>query len=194
MIPYDYYVMFRAVKAHFLTPNYDYHKYRGKLPADPKKFDTGKMKFIFLKLSKKYDESEILDLYVANIFHAPHLWAGDLTTDEAHRRYLEFRARKQAFTYEFRKDLEYLKSLGEIHDLFVCEGGQNPRILTETYKKKISVETFIVLNIFLKFFDKLTNDLTDDIIWPSFRNRCEALQPFLEFDKSIAKQILLETL
>ena len=60
------YQMYLALRLHFTTENYDYFKYNGKVSASLKSFDKRKDKYLFKKLTKKYDESTILNYYIAN--------------------------------------------------------------------------------------------------------------------------------
>lgn len=191
MIPFDVYVMYKAVKNHFLSPKYDYHYYNGKTKCDPKRFDAGKEKYIFLALQKKYNQKELLDFFVANVFENPGLWSGNLVEDEAHERYIRYKTVKQSLAYTFKSDLEKAALRGSFQKLFEIVDGQDPLILKLVYQKEIHIETFIVLNKLLGFFDTFDAKLNDDIIWPSFSFRCRKLSPFIQIDKEKMKNGLV---
>lgn len=193
MTPFEVYVMFNALKMHFAdNSTYDFIKYHGKVKRDPNKFDALKERFHFLNVVRKYQPDEIQDFLIANVFHNPKVWSGFLVSDAAKDIYLEYKRKRQSITYLFEEDLRKIMESYKFEDLFSIKDGQNPIILNLAYTKQINLETFIILNNILSFFPRLTKELNDDIIWPSFRKRCEKIAPFLSIDKAKLTKIMVE--
>ena len=194
MTPFECYIMYSALKAHFV-PNgtYNYFKYQKKIKRNPATFDAGREKFYFLSLTKKYTDEDLEDFLIANVSAKPNVWAGALLSEQSHDVYMEYKRRKQSLSYLFKQDLDTLRDLGTWSDLFHIEEGQNPPILNAVYTKSIEVETFIILETLFGFFERLTNELHDDIIWPSFRNRCEKLAPFISIDRKKYTKMAVDT-
>ena len=68
MNDYETYEKYVALKLHF-TSEYDYFRYNGKTSVTPKSFDVRKDKFHFKRLATKYDDSTIIEYFVANFIH-----------------------------------------------------------------------------------------------------------------------------
>ena len=59
-------------------------------------------------------------------------------------------------------------------------------------QKDIALETLIILNDLMNFFPMWEKEIYDDIVWPSFKKKCEKYKPFLSYDKEKFKLILKE--
>jgi len=84
MNPYETYVMFNALKLHFKSTEYDYHKFNGKIKAVLKPND--KDFWIYKKLSD-YDPPVIFELCLSNILSNPKIYIRNLLTDKAKEEY-----------------------------------------------------------------------------------------------------------
>jgi hypothetical protein len=191
LTPYQTYCLYLAIKSHFTQKKYDYFKYSGTVRANPESFEKRKDKYYFTRLSKKYNENEMLDFLVANFIHS-NKWIGELLEDTAHDYYIKYLKRKQAFTYHFTNELAALLStVDDPRDLFICSASTYPKIINEYLAGTISLETMSVLNRFICFFDQFDKRLDkDDIIWSSIRLLTIKLHSFLEYDKKRIKDVL----
>ena len=51
-------------------------------------------------------------------------------------------------------------------------------------------ETLILLNTLLKFYPMWEKQITDDVIFPDFLNRCKKYEPFLVYDAQKIKKVV----
>ena len=72
----------------------------------------------------------------------------------------------------------------------VSKPGDYPYLLTLLTRKKISKETFIIIQDCVRFFSKWNKEITDTVLWPQIALNCKKLHPFLEYDKDKYCQIL----
>ncbi len=192
MEAYDAYQMCLALKRHFtLGSTYDFIKYNGKTNASKTSFDTRKDKYSFHKLSKK---DHPLHFMIANIIeYGPSVWIGDMVTDSKYEEtYTKWLKRRESISYIFKSDLENLD--GDFESNFVIADGQYPKLLQLYMKKRICIETLIILNDILKFIPQWNKQIEDTIMWPDIYNTCIKYRPFMEYDKAKLKKIALQTL
>jgi hypothetical protein len=191
MDAYAAYVMYLALKRHFtLGSNYDYFKYNGKTNASKQSFETRRDRYSFHKLSKK---DHPRDFVVANfIDNGPNIWIGDLVTDSKYEdTYKSWMKRRESISYVFKSEIEGISDIDE--DLKVIDG-QYPKLLQQYMKKKVSLETIIVLSNMIGFLKKWKKEISDPIVWPEIYNTCIKYAPFMEYDADKLKKITLETI
>jgi len=177
--PFESYKLFNAIKMHFTTNSYDYFKYHGKIKADEISFESRKDKYMFYKLSKHEDPLMFL---VANFAEGKKLWVGDLFDTDKQMTYNEFLRRKQSLTYIFETDIDNL--LEDFDKNFeVPLDGDYPHLLKLLTRKKITKETFIIINDCVRFFGSWNKRIVDPVLWPQIALNCKKLYPFLEYDK-----------
>ena len=182
-MPFDVYGLFIALKSHFTTESYDYFKYKGKVRTSVHSFETRNDRFFFQKLSRKYNDTQLQDLIVANLVHGK-TWVGDFLDSEAEEIYFEYMKEKEAFTYNFINTTTKLFTEHTPREVFACPPGQYPILLEKVLNGEISMPTFCVLNSYFGFFDKFDKAMgKDDIVWGKIRLRARKLHPFLQYDK-----------
>ena len=79
---YETYCLYLAIKSHFTTQSYDYHKYQGKVKASKESFDIRKDRFLFQKLSRKYSNDQMNDFLISNCIKGKK-WVGEFLDDDA---------------------------------------------------------------------------------------------------------------
>jgi hypothetical protein len=178
MTPFDAFRLYLALKQHFTVPSSDYFKYNGKVRVSQTTFEARRDKYMFYKLSKKDD---ILDYLIANLSEDPNMWVGLLFQVECEKRYLEYKKRKESLTYIFTNDIEHM--LENFDDNFVISNGEYPHLLKLLVKKKISRESFIIINDCVGFFGSWNKKIIDPILWPTISMGCRKLYPFMTFEK-----------
>ena len=180
MTPFEAYKLYTAVKNHFTSESYDYFKYNGKVNASENSFEVRKDKYKFYKLSKHEDP---LTFLVANFSENRKLWVGDLFDTDRQMVYNEYLRRKQSLTYMFESDIDNL--LEDFDENFlVPKDGDYPPLLNLLVRKKISKETFIIINDCVRFFGVWNKQISDPVLWPQIALNCRKLYPFLEYDKA----------
>lgn len=183
------FAMFHALKLHF-TGSYDYVKYNGKTNVSKQSFSTRKDKFTFYRLSRKYSLDELKNYYISNFIVQEINWVGDITGPDNEENYKKWQKRIQSLTYQFESDIVHV--LDNHNDIFKVESGNYPKLLVETMHGKVAIETLVILNDLLNFFPMWEKKISDDIVWPELKIKCEKYKPFLSYDKNKMKNILQE--
>ena len=178
MTPFESFKLYTALKNHFTTESYDFIKYNGKVRVNEITFETRKDKYMFYKLSKHEDPKTFL---VANLSENAKLWVGDLFNSDHEIKYNEFLRRRQSLTYTFESDIDNL--LEDFEKNFEVPDNGYPHLLNLLVRKKISKETFIIIQDCVRFFGKWNKQISDPVLWPQIALNCRKLHPFLEYDK-----------
>lgn len=188
---YDVYITYLSLKSHFTQKKYDYFKYRGKVKSSHDTFMSRKDKYQFEKISKKYDEDDIVKLFVSNFIKGKK-WIGEFIDETSIENLLEFKKRQESFSYHFKEELSD-KNLNTIFRR--QKGEQYPEIVTLYMSGDISLETLCVLNKFVYFKDKFDAMLgDDDPIWSPISLLLVKIQPFVVYEHRKIKSILTELL
>ena len=179
---FEAYKDYVAIKNHFSKADYDYIKYNGKIGLKQSSFQNRKDKIFFEKLAKRADYHDFL---IANLSENHRLWIRDLAySDEAEKRFTEWKKRNQALMYNFKNDFK--KILEE------PKGRQHPPALRLFLGGEISLESlciFVALTDAIKQWDA---KLEYDPIWEETRLRVVKYTPFIKYDKEKVKQIMLD--
>ena len=138
---FEVYKTYLAVKLHFTSPTYDYHKYEGKVNAKLDTFTSRNDRYFFHKLSTQYKEDEILDFFVANFAKDDKKWVKSLLENDGKGNYLEYRKYKESVGYHFRSDCGVLNDrigtdMVRFNDVLRCNNGQHPTMLRLLIQKK----------------------------------------------------------
>jgi len=189
---FEAFSLYHALKLHF-TSKYDFIKYNGKTNVTKDSFMTRKDKYSFYKLSRKYKREELFGFYVSNFIKDSNVWAGTLLEETADENYKQWLKVQQSLSYSFDQDLNYLFDLVEMpEDMLKVVAGQYPLLYNKHIQGKVQFETIVIMNDIMNFLQMWKNKVSDDIIFPSFVNRCEKYQPFLNYDKVKFKKIIKE--
>jgi hypothetical protein len=186
MTEYEVYKMYLALKLHFTTEAYDVIKQKGKVRASKQAFAKRKDLYSIKKIAKNYSDEEIANFLVAN-FTSGDRWGGVFDT-EAGDRFLEWKRKIEALSYNFEKDLEKIsfemENMGKTFgDAFLIEKNQHPYIIKSFLRRDINLETLVVLEKIDPYLDKFDNNIDDTIIWPDISRLIRKYKPFLNFDK-----------
>jgi len=194
---FDVYKTYLAVKLHFASDTYDYYKYDGKVNAKLDTFTKRKDRYFFHKLSTRYAETDILDFFVANFLADSKRWIGNLLANDGRDVYLDYKKRKEAFTYHFKQECGTIASdLGRrnisFNDGFIPINGQHPRVLRLLIQRKISYQTAVVLDHFLGFTKNWDKEITEKVVWPEISLKVTRVKPFVNFNATECKLIMKE--
>jgi hypothetical protein len=183
------YEMFMALRHHFTTESYDFFKYNGKIKIPFKTrntFDKRKDYHLFEKLSKK---SDLMNFILANILIKPKIWIHELISfDECNKIYLEWRKRKESFSYIFEQEISLLPD-----DIY--ENGKQSsliriKFLPFYFSGKISLETTYVLFMMLNIYEIAF--IMDDPILDEIEFKLRKYQPFMEYNFLTDESKILE--
>jgi len=181
--------LYNALHLHFTSTSYDYFKYNGKTNVSKDSFSRRKDKWHFYRLSRRYGIDELREFYVANFVASDIRWVGDISGPEGEDTHKKWQKRNQSLTYNFEQDIIHLF---ETENWLKVNNGQYPYLLEETMRKGIEIETLCILNDIMKFFPMWSEKISDDIIWPGYKLKCERYTPFINYDREKFKTILKE--
>ena len=193
---FDVFKTYLAVKNHFTT-DYDYQRYGGRVTAKLESFTKRPDRYFFHKLSKRYNEREILDYFVSNFAVDGNKWVGNLLNNEGTENYTRYRKYKEAFGYHFRNDCvaivhDFSRRGISFDDGFGVFNGQHPRVLRLLIQKKIHIQTAIVLDAILSFSKVWNKEINEKVVWPKIAHTLTKLKPFVNFNFTEAKLIVKE--
>ncbi len=189
MDAFEAYKHYVALKNHFTSNNYDYFKYNGHIRAKRESFESRNDKYFFQKLAKRKDLVHFLvSLFV---YGSRDSWIGDIVRNEENERmYNKWQKVRQAITYVFSNDIENFEP--DLKGSFDVVDGQHPLALRLLLSETIHIETFIIMNDIIKFVPHWNKHITDTVVWPSVRHKCKKYQPFMEYDVSKCRQIVVD--
>lgn len=185
MNAFEAYKLYLALKRHF-SSSYDYFKYNGKTNASQSAFETRKDKYSFHKLSKRSDP---LGFIISNIVeYGSNIWIGELLSENKYEEtYKKWLKEKESRTYCFSEDLLKIGEAEDFGSSLQVEDGQYPRLLSLYLRKKISIETIIILDSMIHFLDIWNKKIEDTALWPEIYRTCIKYSPFIEYDKAKIK-------
>lgn len=194
MTGYECYKIYVAIKAHFTSPSYDYHKHSGRTNANSSSYERRKDRYQFESLGVKYTKEKLIDLFVANFVVKPYGWVGELLLEEAEEIHLEWQKRNESLTYFYTEECDGILNWLEtnkrkFNDLFRIEGHDHPIIVKMVMQHVISLETFIALDTVLGFIPRISRKI-DDPIWKNLFLKSVKYSSFLNIDVEKCKRIL----
>jgi len=189
------FAIFNGIKLHFTSSSYDFFKYNGKSNVTKQNFANRKDKYSFYKLSRKYRNEDLVNFYVANFLVKDITWIGDITGAEGEENYKMWQKRNQSLSYRFKEDIMYLvDKVSTSSDMIKVKDGQYPVLLNETMQGAVSIETLSILNHMMGFFEMWDKKISDTIIWPTWKMKCERYTPFIHYDASKYKETFKEAI
>jgi hypothetical protein len=189
------FAIFNAIKLHFTSDSYDFFRYNGKSNVTKQNFANRKDKYSFYKLSRKYRNDDLMNFYIANFLVKDVNWIGDITGAEGEENYKMWQKRNQSLNYRFKEDIMYLMDKVSIgSDMIKVKDGQYPLLLNETMQGAVTIETLSILNHMMGFFEMWNKKISDTIIWPTWKRKCEKYTPFIHYDESKYKETFKEAI
>jgi len=189
MSAFDAYKEYLALKNHFSKPGYDYFKYNGKLKVNADSFNSRKDKLFFQKLSK---HSDVRNFLVANLSKNEKAWIKDLAySEEAEKTYKDWLKRTQSLTYTIKNDLNRLSS--NFNDNFLIDKiSPHPLLLRRYLGGYVSLETLCILLALSKAKPYWDKKMEYDPVYQETKTKIEKYTPFIKYDESKIKNILLD--
>lgn len=193
MTAFDCYKTYLAFKNHFTKDTFDYFKYGGKTNASVASFNKRKDRYFFEKMSRQRKDEEIVDYFTAIFSQCDdpqRVWIGEIiqTGDE---KYQSWQKRVQSLSYLFKQEMEQLLDGIDFNSVFECENGKHPTIVKEHLKKKVSIESLILLDAIVGYKKRFDGKL-DDFVWKTISLKVDKYKPFLlnSIDLNKYKKIL----
>lgn len=189
MSAYECYREYSALRKHFTDPAYDYFKYNGKLTvAKPEKFEANRDKLFYMKLAKHRDP---VNLILANLVENSKAWIRDLAfSEEADRVYEEWLKRRESLFYRFTQEANRLND--DFNSNFIVKNNGHPLAMRLFFQKEISLETLVMLTDAVKCVPYWNKKLEYDPAAEEVITKIVKYRPFLEYDRSKVKKILVD--
>jgi len=184
---FEAYVKYLALKKHFTTDGYDYHKYNGKVRASMDAFRSRNDAFFFAKLAGKDD---YVNRILSNMLKKPNIWVRDILESEGDNVYIEWKRKQESLSYTFKSELKLLDP--NYQNNFISRDGQHPIIMTMYLRKEISLETFTLLTHYANIFAYWDKILVDKIVSRDIIRMARKYKPFLAIDDKKFKDIVRE--
>ena len=195
---FDVYRMYLAMKLHFTKDNYDFFQYDGKARANEENYHQRKDRWFFETLARKYTKEEVLELLLATFVLSEEpskVWIGSIKTS-GRDSWLVWKKLQQSFAYTFEQDIssisQHLEATGHtFNNLFETLGGHHPTLLKLFLKRRLNLETLIVLDIVLGYTKRWDKAMTDPL-WESVSFKIKKYKPFLSVNRNKYLEVLKE--
>lgn len=184
---FNFYVKYLALKQHFTTDGYDYHKYRGKIKASFDTFRTRNDVFFFHKLANKEDPENLL---LANMIVKPNAFIREIVEQDGEDRYFEWKKKIDSLSRVFKEDLNKLED--DYQQNFVSNNGQHPHVMGLYIQRKITLESFTILTNLSNIFPYWDKEIVDKIVARDIIRLSKKYRPFLNIDEKKFKSIIRE--
>jgi hypothetical protein len=185
MDAFTVYKTYLGIKSHFTSTSYDYTKY-GNVKAKRSTFLNRKDKYFFERISKKYRDDQIVNLFISNFLIDENVWIGDFLTTRLEEVYKEWCKRNESIEYNFEQDVETIcnhleNNNQKFDDLFSCEG-THPEIFKLLMRKQINPETYVILDFILQFNKQFDRKLSEDAAYSNMSLKFKKYKSFLKID------------
>jgi hypothetical protein len=175
--------LYMAIKRHFTSESYDVFDFVNRtkpLVRKNENIDKRKDKIFIVKLSKHPDPAGLL---ISNLSVTPSLWLGQIFETEAIDRYHEWRKFQDAKTYLIREQIKQLRV-----ESFTSLPHQHPEVLKLYFRKKLSLDTLVILDDFFKFTQYWNDD--DDPAMKQTKFVMKKYRPFIPYDREKLRKII----
>ena len=191
---FEVYRIYMGLKLHFTSKKYDFFEYGGRTRVSFEKFQQRRNIIPFFeRLKFKYKPQQLVEYFTSNfILGKTDIFLIGQTGDDV---YTEWKRRIQAMTYVFEEDVgKLLSKVNHFDQLFKIMDGRDPIILKSYYQSDITIETFVIMEMLLGFFEQFDSELTDDIVWPDKKLLCSKYSKFFNMDTEKYLKILKNNL
>jgi hypothetical protein len=194
---YDVYRKYLAFKLHFSKEKFDFFEANGKGRATEKTYQQRNDFYFFETLARKFTEEELNEFFLANFAESDEpskLWIGTIK-ESGRDRWVVWQKRQQSLTYIVSQDLDTVANYMatqecSFNNLFETVGG-HPPLLKLFFKRRINLETLVILDMVLGFMVKWNESLKDPL-WQSLSFKIKKLKPFLSIPVSKYRCLMKE--
>lgn len=183
---FDVYRTYLAMKLHFGSEKFDFFQYDGKVNAKETTYQQRNDFYFFETIARKYNEAEIKEYMLASFVEASDptkVWIGDIKR-AGKDCWLVWAKRQQSLAYIVEQDLnvlaEQLEEIGTFNNLFETMGG-HPPLLKLFIKRRICLETIVILDMVLGFMNQWDNSMKDPL-WEQLSFKIKKYKPFLSIN------------
>lgn len=211
MTGFECYKMYISLKLHFSKEHYDFFMYKGKCTAKMGTFSKRNDKSFFYNIVHNYTDEEILSIFISNFISNPQSWIGEFIEEHCIKIYNDWRKVTQSLQYTFIQDMKHLRDYVDYRimynessidqsnkqrfkDLFKSLNGFPPHLFNIYKRNDIHIESFILLNEVIPFFnifDRYTGIIPT---WKEDKRICKKYKPFLNYNRDCIKKIVIDNL
>ena len=192
---FDVYRTYLAMKLHFSSDKFDFFQYDGKVNAKEETYHARNDFYFFETVARKYDEQEIKEYMLASFVESENpskVWIGDIKRT-GKDCWLVWAKRQQSLAYLVEQDLnllvEYLaETKDSFNSLFETVGG-HPTLLKFFIKRRVHLETLIILDMVLGFMLQWDREMSDPL-WELLSFKIKKYKPFLSIPSQKYKQLM----
>ena len=184
------YQLYVALRNHFTSKSYDFFKYNGKVKVSEEKFNTRRDRFIFEKLGRHPDARGLL---IANLSEDSNRYITDIVSDRGQDIYARWMGRSSARSYNLRRYLQTKDCT--LSALFKVEPNGYPPLITDMLSNKATLDDVVTLlktfgeKRIIKYWDQ---NIDDPLLWPELKMRIQKYIPFVQVEKSLIKQTVVD--
>jgi len=180
------YRMYLGMRNHFKSKTYDFVRSPyGK--AKKETYDKRKDKYFFVKLSRKYDEEQLTNFYLANFVADNCEWIGAMSA-KGEKNYQEYIKKIQSLSYVFKTDAQVMKeSCDDFEELF--EGKPHPTLIKLWLGGKINLESVVIMDKIFGFVSKVP---ATDPVWETAKTKILKYKPLLKIQFEKHRVVLKE--
>lgn len=192
MTPFETYKTYLALKRHFTSESYDFHKYSGNVRAKITSFQKRKDRFFFDRLSRQRKDDEIIEYFVSHFINSTDpskVWIGDIGSSI----YTKWKSKIDSLSYVFEQDLRFIAENKNILDYFKSTGSRHPKLIKDYLAGAIEFETVVILVLCLNLLSKFDEQFTDPV-WTQISQKIRKYYPFLKLDLNKYKKIIRKVL
>jgi hypothetical protein len=180
----DAFRMYLAMRNHFNSKSYNFLR-SPYSKAKPETYDKRKDKYFFVKLSRKYDEQQLAQFYLANFVADNCEWIGAMSA-HGEKNYISYQKKIQSLSYTFREDASMMRDVCEDFDC-LFRGSPHPTLIKLWLGNKISLESVVIME---KLFGFVGNVSSTDPVWETVKKKILKYEPLLHVDTTKQKKIL----
>ena len=192
---FDVYKMYLGMKLHFTKDQYDFFVYDGKVSAKEETYQQRNDFYFFETLARKLTREEAMEYLLASFICAndsSKVWIGNIKRS-GKDTWMKWAKMNQSMSYNFDQECNKLVDYLLTHDitfndLFSTKRG-HPPLLKLLIKEEISLETFIIFDMVLKFREEWDTKLKDPL-WELLSFKIKKYKPFMSIPVSKYKKVL----
>lgn len=175
MTPFDVFVRYCTVKAHFRTESFNMVKYHGvSKHISRQSFNKRNDKYYFIKLSNDLPTSDVVGFFISQFIdsrNVDNIWIGDMV-NEGRDRFLDWKARIKSINYRYEQDIKNISKFLNNRDLtyqdiYAIIDDKHPLVFRFLLEDMIMPETYIILDRIFIFHEDFDRTL-DDPIWEAW--------------------------
>ena len=187
MNAFEAYQCFTALRKHFNTDSYDYHKYKGKLRLKLENFEKRRDRFVFEKLARHSDPEY---LSIANIIESEQFWLTQGNFNSAVNAYDRWLKRNQSLGYTLQQDLENLGD--DLDNELIVPSTGHPPLLRLYLSQKVCLETVVIITDIAQCFQYWSRRMSDDFVAQDVLLKVRKYKPFVKYDRLKMTSIVVD--